>query len=89
MVSDLLVVVWCAASQSDATMENSFNMDFILKYFSTSDEGSKRNQHDIANQKLNLNIMMTSSIGNIFRATGILCEEFTGYLWHGRAWTNN
>ena len=26
-------------------------------------------------------IMMTSSIGNIFRVTGLLCEEFTGHRW--------
>ena len=26
-------------------------------------------------------IMMTSSNGNIFRVTGLLCEEFTGPLW--------
>ena len=25
--------------------------------------------------------MMTSSNGNIFRATGPLCGEFTGYRW--------
>ena len=27
------------------------------------------------------NIMMTSSNGNIFRVTGHLCREFTGYWW--------
>ena len=26
-------------------------------------------------------VMMTSSNGNIFRVTGHLCEEFTGYRW--------
>ena len=27
------------------------------------------------------NAMMTSSNGNIFRVTGPLCREFTGYRW--------
>ena len=25
--------------------------------------------------------MMTSSIGNMFRVTGLLCGEFTGHRW--------
>ena len=28
-----------------------------------------------------VNSMMTSSNGNIFRVTGLLCGEFTGYRW--------
>ena len=27
------------------------------------------------------NLMMTSSTGNIFRVTGLLCGEFTGHRW--------
>ena len=30
---------------------------------------------------LSMHIMMTSSNGNIFRVTGPLCGEFTGYWW--------
>ena len=32
--------------------------------------------------------MMTSLNGNIFRATGHLCGEFTGPRWIPRAWIN-
>ena len=47
---------------------------------------------------IQLHIMMTSSNGNIFRITGLLCGEFTGHKDHWRralmfslicAWTNS
>ena len=31
--------------------------------------------------KMSVNLMMTSSNGNIFRVTGPLCGEFTGHRW--------
>ena len=55
--------------------------DFFVKQCGVEMHNEKVTFNKLLNDRVTCLIMMTSSNGNVFRVTGLLCGEFTGPQW--------